>query len=136
MKRKLYVGLAIAWVCLMAGAQVITGDNTVRAEYLINSFVDATPIGSHNPSTGVFTNLTASAIFGPLTGNVIGNVTGNSSTASALAAVPSNCSAGISSYGIQTNGNALCNSSTAKTVGLQLTSSNVSGGTFCSTTNT
>ena len=38
-----------------------------------------------------------------------GSISGNAGTATALAAVPTNCTAGNTSYGIGANGNALCN---------------------------
>ena len=43
---------------------------------------------------------------GNLTGNVTGNVTGNASTATALAANPTNCAAGYAALGVDASGNA------------------------------
>jgi hypothetical protein len=43
---------------------------------------------------------------GNLTGNVTGNLTGNASTATALAANPTNCAAGYAALGVDASGNA------------------------------
>lgn len=88
-------------VCFYALAAY--GLTKMRSVAITASTIDSTPIGSISPSTGVFTNLTASSLNGPLNGNAT-----SATVASQLAATPTNCGLGIPAYGISANGNALC----------------------------
>lgn len=68
---------------------------------LVNSTIDSTTIGATTPSTARFTTAAAS---GGFTGNLFGNAT----TATALAADPSNCAFNQSALGISANGTGQC----------------------------
>lgn len=96
----------------------ITNDNATNATMYpvwvttttgsLAPYVSSTKL-SFNPSTGT---LTSTAFSGPLTGDVTGNlsgtVTGNASTATALAANPSDCGANQFATTIAASGNLTC----------------------------
>lgn len=93
------IGVTLLVTVLLFG-QHITGYTTVFSEWVLNSLIDNTPIGSHTPSSGAFTTSSAS-------GGFAGNLTGNASTATTLAADPSfTCTPGSYAAGIVANGNA------------------------------
>lgn len=93
------IGVTLLVTVLLFG-QHITGYTTVFSEWVLNSLIDNTPIGSHTPSSGAFTTSSAS-------GGFAGNLTGNASTATTLAADPSfTCTPGSYPAGIVANGNA------------------------------
>lgn len=80
-----------------SGTFTATGNNTFSVQ---------TSSGINVSAGGVWATFfkASSKFYGDLVGNVTGNVTGNADTATALAANPSNCSAGNYPLGIAANG--------------------------------
>lgn len=101
--------LIFAVVCFYALAAY--GLTKMRSVAIVASTIDSTPIGSTSPSTGVFTTLTAASLNGPLNGNATSANT--ATTATQLAATPTNCGSTTPAYGISANGNALCTTSSS-----------------------
>lgn len=95
---KLLALLIVPVLCVIALAQSYT-----RMPYLaiVLSKIDSTVIGGTTPATAAFTIATATSYFS-------GALHGNATTATALAATPSQCSADQAALGIAANGNANC----------------------------
>ena len=112
----------------------LTGGGTLTLGSSVSLAVDSASANTANKivtrdASGNFAagTITAGGFSGPLTGNVTGAVTGNASTATALAANGTNCSAGSYPLGVDANGNAeSCTAAatgTVTSVGLSLPSS-------------
>lgn len=128
MPRKRDIGIFLwgAACMLLAVAAMATTYTTITSVAIINSIMDSTVIGGNVPAAGSFTTVNSSSGF---TGNLTGSVTGNASTATALAASPTQCTAPQFAEGVTTSGNANCATPTSTgNFGIK------TGGT-CSTTN-
>lgn len=104
--------VTIVALILAVSATAITYHH-VQYQQIINSLLDATPVGSFFPSSGAFTTLSNTTGGGTITdtfiGNLTGNVAGNATTSSAFDHNPSNCAANIAALGIAADGTAECN---------------------------
>lgn len=110
-ERALTAGTAISVVDGGAGSTLtihntgVTSLTGTASEITVSAATGAVTLSL--PSTvdlGAASSLTATSLVGALTGNVTGNVTGNASTATALAANPANCGAGLLPRGIDATG--------------------------------
>lgn len=97
-----------------AGNNTYTGNNTFSGS---NSF---SGVNTFNNASNSFSGSFSGALTGTVTGNVTGNVSGNAGTATALAAVPTQCAANTFATGITATGNANC---------VQPSAANLSNGT-------
>lgn len=78
--------------------------STIYSTQLLDS-ANLARLNTANTFTG---NLTAPTFIGAFTGTLTGNVIGNTTTATALAAVPTSCTLPQVSLGVAANGNAIC----------------------------
>jgi hypothetical protein len=94
-------------------ATISTAGKVSNAATTATSSNTASAIVARNASG----DFSAGVITASLTGNVTGNVTGNASTATALAANPSDCSVGTFATAIAANGDLTCSSGAGDVVG-------------------
>jgi hypothetical protein len=98
---------------------VASGTNITKRLTLYDLINIPTFTSTYAPiASPTFTGTVTGTFVGNLTGNVTGNLTGNAATATALAANPTDCSAGQYANAIAANGNLTC---------AQVTTSQISG---------